>query len=95
MGDFRFSLKAKFSMGGVESEKEFWLNYTPREGIIDHRVQEWLEQCFFDGAANIREKLAGGAEAIRQRKKIEEENLILERAEEIRRSRSSTDGKDS
>lgn len=49
MGDFRFSLKAKFSMGDVQEEKDFNLNYSPRDSNLDHRIEEWLAGCFERG----------------------------------------------
>jgi len=87
MGDFRFTLKAKFSMGDVEEEKEFNLNYSPHDTILDHRIEEWLSGGFERGASGIRQRMHEADTEARRREKLAEEDAIIKRAEEIQKQR--------
>lgn len=95
MGDFRFSLKAKFSMGDVEDECDMWLNWSPDEMVdpyIDRRVLEWLRKNFEAGVDDIRTRMSEADYAYKERKRVEEEDRILAEADEIRARRASREG---
>lgn len=79
MGDYRFSFKAEFQMGDVSDKTDMWLNYTPRDGIIDHRVIEWLEDLFEKGEQSINDAIYGGEIDETARQHEEKERAEYER----------------
>lgn len=87
MGDYRFSFKAKLSMGDVEEEKDMWLNYSPGETNIDRRVEEWLDDVFRRGKDSIDNAIFEAREEARTRERKEAEDEILRQADEIRKRR--------
>ena len=81
MGDFRFSFKAEFQMGDFKDECDMWLNWSPDgwHGEVDHRVIEWLENCFEAGVADIRNSQYDAELKDSERKKEAAERAEYER----------------
>lgn len=42
MGDHRCNFKATFKMHGVEDSCDMWINWSPGDSGVDHRITDWI-----------------------------------------------------
>jgi hypothetical protein len=86
MGDHRFNFKATFEMHGVKGSCDMWLNWSPRDGEVDHRIIEWISGL----AMQAMDKWHAEVEDNRAQQRAEE----IERAEraEYERLKAKFDG---
>lgn len=87
MGDYRFHIDLKFSMGNHNDKTSMSLNWAPDDDhglTIDHRVIEWLDQNFERGVACVRMNINDSIREYLTQQERKEREADLEELERLR-----------